>query len=98
MEKFTQLMWGYPDEYKKNIRISNFDKLNLDDNNYLFHAGTKKKNDEILAIGGRVLNFISLSNNLISARKNVIENLNKLDWDKGFFRKDIAFKVIDKWE
>ena len=87
---------GYPDEYKKNIRISNFDKLNLDDNNYLFHAGTKKKNDEILAIGGRVLNFISLSNNLISARKSVIENLNKLDWDKGFFRKDIAFKVIDK--
>ena len=87
---------GYPDEYKKNIRISNFDKLNLDDNNYLFHAGTKKENDEILAIGGRVLNFISLSNNLISARKSVIENLNKLDWDKGFFRKDIAFKVIDK--
>ena len=86
---------GYPDEYKKNIRISNFDKLNLDDNNYLFHAGTKKENDEILAIGGRVLNFISLSNNLISARKSVIENLNKLDWDKGFFRKDIAFKVID---
>ena len=87
---------GYPDEYKKNIRISNFDKLNLDDNNYLFHAGTKKENDEILAIGGRVLNFISLSNNLISARKSVIENLNKLNWDKGFFRKDIAFKVIDK--
>ena len=87
---------GYPDEYKKNIRISNFDKLNLDDNNYLFHAGTKKENDEILAIGGRVLNFISLSNNLISARKSVIENLNKLEWDKGFFRKDIAFKVIDK--
>ena len=80
----------------KNIRISNFNKLNLDDNNYLFHAGTKKENDEILAIGGRVLNFISLSNNLISARKSVIENLNKLNWDKGFFRKDIAFKVIDK--
>tara|TARA_B100002051_G_C16686829_1_gene613112 strand:- start:243 stop:1508 length:1266 start_codon:yes stop_codon:yes gene_type:complete len=87
---------GYPDEYKKNIKISNFDKLNLDDNNYLFHAGTKKENNEILAIGGRVLNFISLSNNLTSARKNVLENLNKLDWDKGFFRKDIAFKVIDK--
>jgi len=87
---------GYPDEYKKNIKISNFDKLNLDDNNYLFHAGTKKENDEISAIGGRVLNFISLSNNLTSARKNVLENLNKLDWDKGFFRKDIAFKVIDK--
>ena len=87
---------GYPDEYKKNLKISNFDKINLDEDNYLFHAGTKKENNEILSVGGRVLNFISLSNNLISARKNVLENLYKLNWDKGFFRKDIAFKVIDK--
>ena len=87
---------GYPDEYEKNIKISNFNEIDLDENNYLFHAGTKKENNEILSIGGRVLNFISLSNNLISARKNVLENLYKLNWDKGFFRKDIAFKVIDK--
>ena len=49
---------------KKILIINNFDKLNLDENNYLFHAGTRKKDNKIYAVGGRVLNFISLSNNL----------------------------------
>ena len=41
------------------------------------------------------MNFVSLANDLTNARKNIHNNLNKLDWDKGFYRKDIAFKVID---
>ena len=86
---------GYPDIYEKNIRIHNLEKLNLNEDNYLFHAGTEKKEDYIVAIGGRVLNFVSLANDLTNARKNIHNNLNKLDWDKGFYRKDIAFKVID---
>ena len=86
---------GYPDIYEKNIKIHNLEKLNLNEDNYLFHAGTEKKEDHIVAIGGRVLNFVSLANDLTNARKNIHNNLNKLDWDKGFYRKDIAFKVID---
>jgi phosphoribosylamine-glycine ligase len=43
-----------------------------------------------------VLNFISLSENLSSARENIHNNLNKLNWVEGFYRKDIAFKVIGK--
>ena len=33
--------------------------------------------------------------NLNDARKKVHNNLIKLNWDKGFYRKDIGFKVID---
>ena len=87
---------GYPDNYEKNIKIKNFEKLILNENNYLFHAGTEKKENHIVAIGGRVLNFISLSDDLTNARKNIHDNLKKLDWNGGFYRKDIAFKVIDK--
>ena len=87
---------GYPDYFEKNIKIKNFDKIILDENNYLFHAGTKKKENNIFAVGGRVLNFISLSDNLTDARQNIHNNLKKLDWNKGFYRRDIAFKVIDK--
>jgi phosphoribosylamine--glycine ligase len=87
---------GYPDNYEKNIKINNFEKLILNENNYLFHAGTEKKENHIVAIGGRVLNFISLSDDLTNARQNIHNNLNKLDWDKGFYRRDIAFKVINK--
>ena len=87
---------GYPDYYEKNIKINNINKIILNENNYLFHAGTKKKENNIFAVGGRVLNFISLSDNLTDARQNIHNNLKKLDWNKGFYRRDIAFKVIDK--
>ena len=87
---------GYPGEYEKNIIIKNFEKLSLNENNYLFHAGTEKKDNKIYAVGGRVLNFISLSENYIDARKNIHKNLEKLNWNKGFYRRDIGYKVIDK--
>ena len=86
---------GYPDDYEKNNKINNLSRLNLDTENYLFHAGTKRVNNEIYAVGGRVLNFIALANDLNDARKKVHNNLIKLNWDKGFYRKDIGFKVID---
>ena len=60
---------GYPDKYEKNIIIDNFEKLNLDEDNYLFHAGTEIKDNKIYAFGGRVLNFISLSSNTVKLKK-----------------------------
>ena len=86
---------GYPDTYQKNILIDNIENLNLDENNFIFHAGTKKENDKIYATGGRVLNFISLSDDFLQARDKVHENIKKLDWNGGFYRRDIGFKVID---
>ena len=86
---------GYPDTYQKNILIENIENLNLDENNFIFHAGTKKENDKIYATGGRVLNFISLSDDFLQARDKVHEHIKKLDWCGGFYRRDIGFKVID---
>jgi phosphoribosylamine--glycine ligase len=86
---------GYPDTYQKNILIDNIENLNLDENNFIFHAGTKKENDKIYATGGRVLNFISLSDDFLQARDKVHEHIKKLDWSGGFYRRDIGFKVID---
>ena len=54
---------------KKNLQIRNINKINLNSDDYLFHAGTIKKDDNIFAIGGRVLNFVSLSDNFIKQEK-----------------------------
>jgi phosphoribosylamine---glycine ligase len=86
---------GYPDKYKKNIEINNIEKINKDDENYLFHAGTKIIDKKLYAVGGRVLNFVSLSKNFFTSRKNIHKNINKLNWPDGFYRKDIGYKVID---
>ena len=87
---------GYPDTYQKNILINNIEDLNLEKNNFIFHAGTKKENDKIYAIGGRVLNFISLSDDFLQAREKVHQCINELNWSGGFYRRDIGFKVIDQ--
>ena len=86
---------GYPETFEKNVVIKNFNSINLDEKDYLFHAGTKKNNNQIFATGGRVLNFVSLSDNFYDAREKIHKNLESLNWENGYYRKDIGYKVID---
>ena len=85
---------GYPDKYEKNILISNLNNLDINNDDLCFHAGTALKDKKIFATGGRVLNFVSLSDRFSNARKKILNNLKILNWDKGFYRKDIGYKVI----
>ena len=85
---------GYPEHYKKNVRIDNIEKIILNENEYLYHAGTIKRGMEIYATGGRVLNFVTLSDNYELARRKIIKKLQILNWLGGFYRKDIGHKVI----
>ena len=70
-------------------------KINLETDDDLYHAGTLKKNNKYYAIGGRVLNFVSVSENFLKAKENINKNLKNLNWSGGFFRKDIGYRVID---
>ena len=85
---------GYPEVYQKNIEIKDLNKILFKKNEFLFHAGTLKKNQKIYAIGGRVLNFVSLSDNFKTAREDIYINLERLNWSGGFYRNDIGYKVI----
>ena len=87
---------GYPESYKKNIEIPNLYNLKLDKNSFIYHAGTKILDDTVNAIGGRVLNFVSISEDYLEARNKAINHIKKLNWKNGFYRKDIGYKVIDK--
>ena len=69
-------------------------ELSKDKNNQIFHAGTYKKNKKIYSNGGRVLNITSSSIDLAKAREKSLENISKVNWADGFFRKDIGWKVI----
>ena len=84
---------GYPDEYKKNVEIKNLEKLKQDDNNIIFHAGTKIQNHKTYATGGRVLNFVSIGDNFNMTKKDVYSRLASLNWEDGFYRKDIGHKI-----
>jgi len=87
---------GYPDKFTNKIKIDNLNNLKLNNNDFIFHAGTKEEENEIFSNGGRVLNFVSLSSSFKNSRKRAIKLINQLNWKNGFFRKDIGFKIIDK--
>ena len=85
---------GYPDSFEKSVEIKNLEKIKLDKQEYIFHAGSLKKEGKTYAIGGRVLNFVALSDEFINARQMIYKRLDELDWQGGFYRKDIGHKVI----
>jgi phosphoribosylamine---glycine ligase len=87
---------GYPNEFKKNIPIKNLNKVSFTQNEYCYHAGTTKIKKQAYASGGRVLNFVCLSEDFLEARTKVIKSINSLGWDNGFYRKDIGYKVIEE--
>ena len=86
---------GYPDKYENNLPINNLDKIKLKKNEFIFHAGTKTNNNRIYSNGGRVLNFVATSNNFKDSKDKVIQLIKELDWQNGYYRRDIGFKVIE---
>jgi len=84
---------GYPGSYAKNTKITGADGL---DNAELqvFHAGTRHDGDDLLAIGGRVLNVTALGKNLAEAQTRAYAAVDKIDWPEGFCRRDIGWREI----
>ena len=87
---------GYPEKYENNVEIKDLGKVKLDNNNFIFHAGTKRENLKIFSNGGRVLNFVSMSKNFKDAREQALTLIKDLNWSNGFYRRDIGNKVIDE--
>ena len=85
---------GYPDKYKKNIEIPNLETITNNKDTFIYHAGTEFVDNKIYATGGRVLNFVNISEDLKESRQTVIQEIEKLDWANGFYRKDICFRII----
>jgi phosphoribosylamine--glycine ligase len=87
---------GYPEKYEKNKKLSGLNKIKLKNNEFIFHAGTKNIENHIFSNGGRVLNVVVRSESYKKSRMIVLELLEKINWDYGFYRKDIGYKAIDE--
>ena len=86
---------GYPDKYKNNIMIKDLVNLTISKNEFIFHAGTKMIDNKIHSNGGRVLNFVVLSDDFKKSRNRALELIKKVNWSNGFYRNDIGFKAIN---
>lgn len=81
---------GYPGTYQKGSIIRNLDAAGSAANTTIFHAGTVLKDDEIQAVGGRVLGVTALGATLSDAIHASYQAVDAIDWPEGFCRRDIA--------
>lgn len=81
---------GYPNNYEKNKKITGFEKVK---DSLIFHAGTKKIGNEIVTNGGRVLSITTLEKNKENALKKSYENIQKINFEGKYYRKDIGFDL-----
>ena len=61
----------------------------------MFHAGTVRKKNRILANSGRVLNITARGRNLKDAQKKAYDVARRIDWPESFYRDDIGGRSIE---
>jgi phosphoribosylamine--glycine ligase len=82
---------GYPEDYEKGKVISGLENVA---DSIVFHAGTKAADGQIVSNGGRVLAVTSFGDTFQEAIKKSYQNIDKLHFDKMYFRKDIGFDLL----
>ena len=81
---------GYPINYEKNKVITGIENIT---DSIVFHAGTKKDGNVFLTNGGRVLAITSLAKNYKQAIGLSYKQIEKISFEKAYFRKDIGFDL-----
>lgn len=81
---------GYPEEYEKGKTISGIENVT---DSIVFHAGTKTVYGQVVTNGGRVLAVTSYGDNFKEAIQKSYQNIDKLKFEKMYFRKDIGFDL-----
>ncbi|PCI31090.1 MAG: phosphoribosylamine--glycine ligase [Flavobacteriaceae bacterium] len=81
---------GYPEAYEKGKVIQGLEKV---EGSIAFHAGTIKKENEILTNGGRVISITSYGDDFKAALKQSYKNIDKICFDGVNFRTDIGFDL-----
>ncbi len=85
---------GYPGSYEKGTVIGGLDDIASNSGAYVFHAGTAKKDGQIVAIGGRVLAVTARADSLAEARKRAYAMIDQINWPGGFYRSDIGWRAL----
>jgi phosphoribosylamine--glycine ligase len=87
---------GYPGDYVKGSMIDGLDAAAGVEGVEIFHAGTKREGDRILANGGRVLNVCAFGRSIAEAQKQTYAAVDLIRWPEGFCRRDIGWRAISK--
>ena len=86
---------GYPGAYARGSEIKGLDAAASDPDVQIFHAGTKRAGNHILADGGRVLGVTARGQDIREAQVRAYAAVDKIDWSQGFCRRDIGWRAVE---
>ena len=87
---------GYPESYEKGKEITGLAAAEEDKDVVVFHAGTKEAEGKIVTSGGRVLGVTAVDANIKAARDRAYAAVEKIAFEKNFYRKDIAWRALKR--
>jgi phosphoribosylamine---glycine ligase len=85
---------GYPGAVEKGSEIKGLDAATAMEGVEIFHAGTRRDGNRILANGGRVLNVTARGRTVAEAQQRAYAAIAKINWPEGFCRSDIGWRAI----
>ncbi len=85
---------GYPGSYEKGKIIEGLEQVQLSEDGYIFHAGTKREGGDIVTNGGRVLNVVGLGDTLKKAIDSAYRSVGSVSFQNMYYRKDIGFRGL----
>jgi phosphoribosylamine--glycine ligase len=87
---------GYPGTYAKGSEIKGLAEAAREPGVQIFHAGTRRDGNRILADGGRVLGVTARGRDIREAQKRAYAAVDKIDWPGGFCRRDIGWRAVER--
>ena len=85
---------GYPDDPLRGTAISGLAAAASDPDVKIFHAGTRREGERLIADGGRVLGVTALGDDVAAARARAYAAIDRIEWPEGFCRRDIGLRGV----
>jgi phosphoribosylamine--glycine ligase len=87
---------GYPGSYEKGHVITGLDEAAALPGVTIFHAGTERRGNDIVAVGGRVLDVTATGRDVAQAQARAYEAVGKIGWQGSFHRSDIGWRALKR--
>jgi len=87
---------GYPGNYETGRVIHGLDRLRGWEGGVVFHAGTKRRDGDVVTSGGRVLGVTALGDDVGAAVAEAYRAVAAIDWEGMHYRHDIGRRATER--
>ena len=87
---------GYPGPYEKGKVITGLEAAGAMEDVIVFHAGTAKKDNDVVTNGGRILGVTALGSDVKGAIDRAYRAVGKISFEKAYCRRDIGHRALER--